>query len=70
MARKKTELKVVSDFFDVSEAAIYMKVAKGTVYQMIHRKDETGFPARRNGRRRIFYIEELKQWMLQRTASV
>lgn len=69
MARKKVEMKVVNDFYDVSEAAIYMKVAKGTVYQMIHKRQESRIPVRYNGRKPIFFIEELKQWMLQRTAT-
>lgn len=68
MAKKKTELKIVGDFFDVAEAALYMKVAKGTVYQMIHNRKTTKLPVRYNGRRPIFLIDELRQWMLQRTA--
>jgi excisionase family DNA binding protein len=67
---KKVELRVISDFYDVAETAIYIKVAKGTVYQMIHKKKMTKIPVRYQGRKPIFFIEELKQWMLQRTASV
>ncbi len=71
MAKKKgPELKVVADFYDVPEAAIYMKVAKGTVYQRIHKSDENGIPVRYDGRKPIFFIEELKAWMLRRTSSI
>lgn len=71
MAKKdKAELRVVGDFYDVTETAIYIKAAKGTVYQMIHNKEVTKIPVRYLGRKPIFFIEELKQWMLARTASV
>jgi hypothetical protein len=72
MAKKKSvelrnvELHVVKDFYDVTEAAIYMRHAKGSVYQMIHNKDKTKIPVHYIGRKPVFYIEELKRWILQR----
>lgn len=70
MIKTKTELKVVHDFYDVTEAAIYMKFSKGTVYQLIHNKERTKIPVRYNGRKPVFFIDELRQWMLQRTTSL
>jgi predicted DNA-binding transcriptional regulator AlpA len=70
MAKKKTpELRIAGDYFDVSEAAAYMKRAKGTVYKMIQRKPNN-FPVRYIGRNPIFMISELKEWMLDQTAKV
>jgi predicted DNA-binding transcriptional regulator AlpA len=75
MAKKKTpELRIAGDYFDVPEAAQYMKVAKRTVYQMIYKTKRMTttkgiqFPLRYMGRKPIFLIEELKQWMDQRTS--
>jgi excisionase family DNA binding protein len=67
MAKKKVELQVVSPFLDVTEAAMYIKVAKGTLYQLIHKREESKIPVRYNGRKPFFFIEELKEWMLQRS---
>jgi excisionase family DNA binding protein len=70
MGRKKVELKLVdSPFLNVEEAALYMKVAKGTVYQMIHKRKESKLPVRYQGRKPIFVIDELKEWMLQKTSA-
>lgn len=68
MGKKKEacELKVVHDFYDVKEAAAYIKVTKGTLYQMIYKKETTKIPVKYNGSKPIFIIDELKKWAFER----
>jgi excisionase family DNA binding protein len=55
------QTRVATPFFDIAEAAAYLKVSKATIYSWIHQRKK-GFPVRYHGRRVVFLADALKQW--------
>lgn len=62
--QSKTEPRPQSDqYLTVAEAALYLKCAKPTLYQMVSKRT---VPFIKNGTRTLFDTADLKEWMSQK----
>jgi excisionase family DNA binding protein len=53
----------MSPYMDVQECAVYIKLARKTIYNLVQKGE---LPARKHGRRLIFFRPDIDEWSASR----